>query len=212
MSVNEEKKKAERSKVIAVGSSVKPIPVIDKPEDGQQHHEEEEEEEEDEPLGQPLKDCCASCLSSVEKDPVIIIIALAFFIGVGIVLLGVTWALTRRWIIWLSVLMDLLALFIFFQGELYGEISDDMPAHLKDSGSGSETHGRWMDLGWFTFGLFIVSAYAIPLLLASNGVMTMGQCWLTSVATWTTNLAVMALCLLFAKSDARGTASRDEDE
>lgn len=207
-------KPPERSKVIAVGRSVKPIPVIDKPEDGQQLDEEAEAEEEDdeEPLENPLKDCCSACLSGVEKDPVVIITALAFFIGVGIVLLGVTWALTKRWIIWLSVVMDLVALFVFFNGELYGEISDDMPAHLKDSGSGSEAHGRWMDLGWFIFGLFMVSAYVIPLLLASNGVMTMGHCWLTSVATWTTNWAVMALCLLFAKSEARGGLKGEEEE
>ncbi len=203
---------AERSKVIAVGKSVKQIP-IDKPEDGQDpDNEDQDEDEEEEPMGQPLKDCCASCLSGIEKDPVVIITLLAFFIGVGVVLLGITWALTKRWIIWTSVLMDLLALFIFFQGELYNEISDDTPAHLKDTGSGSEAHARWMDLGWFVFSGLIMSAYSIPLLLASNGVMTIGQCWLTSVATWTTNLAIMTLCLFFAKSETRGTSSRDEDE
>jgi hypothetical protein len=69
-----------------------------------------------------------------------------------------------------------------------------------------------MDLGWFIFAGFIISAYAVPLLLASNRVLSMGHSWLTSVATWTTTWAIMALCLLFAKSDARGMSSSTNDE
>jgi hypothetical protein len=136
----------ERSKVIAVGTSVKNMDAqapTDKPEDGR-----EEMSEEEDPLGplesadkdptdpkevQQVHSVCSRCLYTVGKDPVVIITVLAFFIGTGMVLLGVNWAVTRHWSVWVPLGLDLVALFVFFQGELYGEISDDMPAYLKVS-------------------------------------------------------------------------------
>ena len=142
---------------------------------------------------------------------VAVILTVSITLGVGLIFSGAACLTGESALPLVTLGISILATVPLFCCGLLTTAMDETPAYLNST---SVEEDNCMDLGWFIFGGLLFSAFACPMLFASNRILSMTVSWLSTISVWCTLATVLVVALLLLKIHMReqGTGGGDGND
>jgi len=96
--------------------------------------------------------------------------------------------------------LNVLACIPLFCCGLMENVAEDIPSYLDDT---TDADKKWMDVGWFIFGVLEMSAFLSPMLLARLNAFSMVITWTSTVSTWLCISVIMIVATLMIRGRLR---------